>query len=132
MEGLLGIKHIQQFPKAVFHLQNGLTIFKYALRPAGDRRRVYCLGGSLRALQHFHQQAGSESKNILFSSSLGSCVANYSSKGDLSIMTCWDCPINQFFLFYLTLVYKTILPADNILYYTLFFIKPGLEPAHYG
>ena len=28
-------------------------------------------------------------------------------------------------LFYLTLVYKTILPADNLLYYTLFFIEPG-------
>ena len=71
VEGLIGIKHIQQFPKAVFHLQNGLTIFKHSLRPAGDRSRVYCLGGSLPALQHFHQQAGSESKNILFSSSLG-------------------------------------------------------------
>jgi hypothetical protein len=68
VEGLIGIKHIQQFPKAVFHLQNGLTIFKHALRPAGDRSRVYCLGGSLPALQHFHRQAGSEANNILYSS----------------------------------------------------------------
>ena len=66
MEGLIGIKHIQEFPVPVFHLQNGLSIFRHKLRPAGSRSRVYCLGGSVPALSNFKENVGPDFTNIIF------------------------------------------------------------------
>ena len=68
VEGLIGIKHIQQFPVPVFHLQNGLSISRHTLRRAGNRNRIYCLGGSLPALTELKRKAGSDYSNILYSS----------------------------------------------------------------
>ena len=68
VEGLIGIIHIQQIPVPVFHLQNGLSIFRHALRPAGNINRIYCLGDSLPALTEFKRRAGSDYHNILYSS----------------------------------------------------------------
>ena len=56
VDGLIGIKHIQEFPVHVFHLQNRLSISRHKLRPAGNRSKVFCLGGSLPALTEFKTQ----------------------------------------------------------------------------
>ena len=58
IQGLIGAKHLQEFPVPVMHLSNGLSIFKHTLRPAGDRNRVYCIGGTLPALSAFKEHYG--------------------------------------------------------------------------
>ena len=58
IQGLIGAKHLQEFPVPVMHLSNGLSIFKHTLRPAGDRSQIYCIGGTLPALSAFQNIYG--------------------------------------------------------------------------
>ena len=58
LQGLIGAKHLQEFPVAVMHLRNGLSIYRHSLRPAGSRSKVYCIGGSLPAVTAFKQAYG--------------------------------------------------------------------------
>ena len=64
IQGLIGAKHLQEFPVPVMHLSNGLSIFKHTLRPAVSRTRVYCIGGTLPALQAFKKHYGSNVHQI--------------------------------------------------------------------
>ena len=47
IQGLIGAKHLQEFPVPVMHLSNGLSIFRHTRRPAEDRSQIYCIGGTL-------------------------------------------------------------------------------------
>ena len=58
IQGLIGAKHLVDFPVPVMHLSNGLSIYKHSLRPAGGRSKVYCIGGSLPAVTAFKQTYG--------------------------------------------------------------------------
>jgi hypothetical protein len=58
LQCLIGAKHLQEFPVAVMHLRNCLSIYRHSLRPAGDRSKVYCIGGSLPAVTAFKQTYG--------------------------------------------------------------------------
>jgi hypothetical protein len=58
IQGLIGAKHLEEFPVPVMHLTNGLSIYRHSLRPAGSRSKVYCLGGSLPAVTAFKQAYG--------------------------------------------------------------------------
>ena len=60
IEGLIGCRHLPEYPKPVVHLENGLSVYKHTLRPAGGRNRKYCLGGSLPAIKHFAARMGPE------------------------------------------------------------------------
>jgi hypothetical protein len=58
IQGLIGAKHLVDFPVPVMHLSNGLSIYKHSLRPAGGRSKIYCIGGSLPAVTAFKQAYG--------------------------------------------------------------------------
>ena len=58
IQGLIGAKHLQEFPVPVMHLSNGLSIYKHSLRPAGSRSQVYCIGGTLPVLSAFKKAYG--------------------------------------------------------------------------
>ena len=58
IQGLIGAKHLEDFPVPVMHLSNGLSIYKHSLRSAGGRSKVYCIGGSLPAVTAFKQAYG--------------------------------------------------------------------------
>ena len=58
IQGLIGAKHLMDFPVPVMHLSNGLSIYKHSLRPAGGRSKIYCIGGSLPAVTAFEQTYG--------------------------------------------------------------------------
>ena len=55
LQGLIGAKHLQEFHLAVMHLR---SIYRHSLRPAVDRSKVYCIGGSLPAVNAFKQAYG--------------------------------------------------------------------------
>ena len=58
LQGLIGAKHLQEFPVPVMHLSNGLSIYRHSLRPAGSRSQVYCIGGTLPAVTAFKEAYG--------------------------------------------------------------------------
>ena len=67
IEGLIGCRHLPEYPKPVFHLENGLSVYKHTLRQAGGRNKKYCLGGSLPAIQHFAARIGPEYQDMMVS-----------------------------------------------------------------
>ena len=58
IQGLIGAKHLGEFPEPIMHLANGLSIYRHSLRPAGSRSKKYCLGGSLPAVQAYQKTYG--------------------------------------------------------------------------
>ena len=52
------------FPVPVMHLSNGLSIYRHSLRPAGDRSKIYCIGGSLPVLAAFEKTYGHQFRDM--------------------------------------------------------------------
>ena len=77
LQGLIGAKHLQEFPVPVMHLSNGLSIYRHSLRPAGSRSQIYCIGGSLPAVTAFKETYGPNIHNI----------TNYMLQNDLGAAT---------------------------------------------
>ena len=75
LQGLIGAKHLPEFPVAVMHLRNGLSVYRHTLRPAGNRNRVYCLGGSLPAINAFKNSNGTNIIDIFNTMMYDSCAA---------------------------------------------------------
>ena len=75
LQGLIGAKHLSEFPVAVMHFSNGLSVYKHTLRPAGNRNRVYCLGGSLPAMNAFKTNHGANVTDIFNAMLYDSCAA---------------------------------------------------------
>ena len=65
IQGLIGAKHLVDFPVPVMHLNNGLSIYKHSLRPAYSRSKVYCIGGSLPVLTAFEQTYGHRFRDMV-------------------------------------------------------------------
>jgi hypothetical protein len=51
VEGIIGIQHMKEFPQPVFHMSNGLVVFKHKLRAQAGRDNVYCIGGNATVLK---------------------------------------------------------------------------------
>ena len=64
IQGLIGAKHLRDFPVPVMHLDNGLSIYKHSLRPAHNRSKVYCIGGSMPVLAAFQRMYGPQFQNM--------------------------------------------------------------------